>query len=105
MARKKNRWVNGLVGGITLMLAGIYMVHLGGDGSSGAGIMYILGGLVFIPGAIITVISLIGWLSSQGSDAINADAQQTDDAPDQEPKSRNTTVWGFVGSIIWWFFS
>jgi len=51
----------GLMIGGSLMAGGLFIMSFGDTQPGGAGIMIVLGALVFIPGAIIALVSFFGW--------------------------------------------
>lgn len=51
----------GLVAGGTIMGAGLFLMALGDTKPGGNGLMLVLGGLVFVPGAIITIVTFVSW--------------------------------------------
>jgi hypothetical protein len=79
--------VTGLAIGGVIMAMGLFVMSFGDFEPGGNGLMLILGGLVFIPGLFIAVVSFFGWLSSSFYSSLS-------------PKYRRYLGWGVLIFLV-----
>jgi hypothetical protein len=91
--------------GVGLILFGITLMRGPSDAS---GIPVIVGALAIGAGALILIISLVGWFSSatkpEGTIVNVPTRGRPADASEQSPVPRKRTVWGTIRDIIYWWW-